>query len=238
MKKKIAVLTLSAVLVVGMFAGCGGSGGSGSSAAASSAAGSSAASSSAASSAASSSASADGEFAKGLKGDGPKELSCKYADFKVPEGMKWEVYTYTGKPEAKTTGSVVMHMGTKDTSLLWFEVSTTRMVGAENSSTGKAKKLETIEEAANECFRMHGKSTNGERIDGERVKIGDYEYQTLTIKSQYKDETFLVTAYKTSDGLEAYVEITVNNKPTGSAGTALNYKEGLAQDFIKSLKLK
>ena len=112
------------------------------------------------------------------------------------------------------------------------------MVSAEDSSTGKAKKLETLEEAANECFRMHGKSTKGERTDGEKIKIGNYEFQTLTIKSQYKDETFLVTAYKTEDNLDAYVEITLNNKPTTSAGDPLNYKEGLAKEFIESLKLK
>ena len=110
MKKKFAVAALSAVLAVGLLAGCGGSGGaassaagssaaSGSSAAASSAAASSAAASSAAgssaaaSSAAGSSAAADGEFKKGLKGDGPTDLTCRYADFKVPEGLKWEVYT-------------------------------------------------------------------------------------------------------------------------------------------------
>lgn len=234
MKKKIVVVTLSAVLVTGLLSACGGSSAGGSSSASSSAA----QSTSASTEAQSSSTAADGEFAKGLKGDGPKELSCKYADFKVPEGMKWEVYTYTGKPEAKTTGSVVMHTGTKDTSLLWFEVSTTRMISGAKSSTGKAKGIETLEEAANECFRMHGESTKGERTDIEKIKIGDYEYQVLNIKTQYKDETFLVTAYKTSDGLDAYVEITVNNKPTGSAGSALNYKEGLAQEFIKSIKLK
>ena len=249
MRKKIVVLALSAVLATGLLSACGGSGGSGSSAAKSSAAGSSAAASSAAvssaaassaaassaagSSAAASSAADDGEFKKGLKGDGPSELSCRYADFKVPEGIKWEVYTYNA---SGSTGSVVMHMGKKSTGAIIFEVSTTRMVGPELSSTGKAKKLETIEEAANECYRMHGNSGKAERKDGEKVKIGNYEFQTLTIKDDYNDRTYLVTAYLSEGKETAYVEIGFNNKLKDDE--KVTYTDGEGKAFIESLKLK
>ena len=243
MKKRILVLALSAALATGMLTACGGGSSTGSSAAASSAAGSAAASSAAASSAAassaagssaaSSSAASDGEFKKGLKGDGPTDLSCRYADFTVPAGLNWEVYTYNAKG---STGSVVMHMGKKSTGAIIFEVSTTRMVGPELSSTGKAKKLETIEEAANECYRMHGNSGKAERKDGEKVKIGNYEFQTLTIKDQYNDKTYLVTAY-TSEGKEnGYVEIGFNNKLKDDE--MVKFTEGEGKAFIESLKLK
>ncbi len=241
MKKKFAVAALSAVLAVSLLAGCGSGGGSasskaaGSSAAASSAAASSTAagSSAASSSVAGSSAAADGEFKKGLKGDGPTELTCRYADFKVPEGLKWEVYTYNA---SGTTGSVVMHMGKKSTGSLIFEVSTTRMIGAQNSPTGKNKDIETPEEAANEVFRMHGNNGKAKRTDGEKVKISKYEFQTLTIDDGFNNKTYLATAYKTSDGKAAFVEIGINNKDKDDE--KLDYKDGLAKQFIESLNLK
>ncbi len=130
-----------------------------------------------------------------------------------------------------------MHIGKgNQTGSLVFEVSTTRMVGPELSSTGKAKKLETLEEAANECYRMHGMNGKSKRADGEKVKIGNYEYQTLTITDDYSDKTYLVSAY-TSEGKEpAYVEVTFNNKMKDDQ--KLSYKEGPGKEFLEALKLK
>ena len=163
-------------------------------------------------------ASTSTEMAPGVTGDGPQELTSLFFDAKVPEGLKYEVYTHAFADD--TNGTIQLKFGKTNTIDGSITVTTQRMTPS-------------LDECVTRCIELRNLDTYKEgksEIVGD-VTFGDTTYKEVKISTEWDSDTNYVTYFKTAAGLDACVEITVEDK-------YLSPDDELVKELINSIVYK
>ncbi len=161
----------------------------------------------------------DGEIVGGQEGEGEKTLESKLCSVTIPEGFKYQVYTYAMVDD--TNGTVDIDFGDISTMCARLTVSTQRMVNS----------LDEVEERAIE-LRNLDTYKEGKAEVGEDVTFGDVTYRRISISTEYGSDETLVGYVKTGAGLGAYVEINLE----GVGG--LTFDDAEVKSVIESIEYK
>jgi hypothetical protein len=163
-------------------------------------------------------ASTSTEMAPGVTGDGPQELTSIFFDAKVPEGLKYEVYTHAFADD--TNGTIQLNFGKTSALDGSIVVSTQRMTPS-------------LDECVTRCIELRNLDTYKEgksEVVGD-VTFGDTTYKEVKISNEWGSDTNYVTYFKTAAGLDGYVEITVKDK-------YLSPDDELVKELINSIVYK
>ena len=132
---------------------------------------------------------------KDQSGEGGILLDASLFTVEVPEGLKWNVYSYYYSAE-DNLATVEINFGTDYTDDFKLTVTTQRMV-------------DSLESSEEECISNFDYIPSAVVEKLSEVSYGDFTYKALHITSEYSDENFLVTYYEKADVLygETYIEI-------------------------------
>lgn len=158
------------------------------------------------------------EMEAGAENEGPQDLTSKFFDVKVPEGLKYEVYTYAFADD--TNGTIQLNFGKTSTIDGSIVVSTQRMTTS-------------LDECVTRCIELRNLDTYKEgksEVVGD-VTFGDTTYKEVKISNEYSSDVNYVTYYKTEAGLDCYVEIKISDK-------YLSPDDELVKELINSIQYK
>lgn len=147
--------------------------------------------------------------ASGLEGEGPRSFKTLYFTFDAPQGLKYEVYTYAVNAEYHN-GTIQIDFGKQSTTEINLHVSSTRMISS-------------LDDAHDECIRTQNLDTfkEGKYEDLDDVTFNGTIYKAIHFTNEYSDYTCYATYFKrTSDNLDMYAELQVDNKGKSSVNDA------------------
>lgn len=161
----------------------------------------------------------DGKMNVGDTGEGEKMLESELFSVTIPQGLKYEVYTYSMVDD--TNGTVDINFGKNSTIDAKLTVSTQRMVNS----------LDEVEERAIELRNLNTYKEGKSEV-GEDITIGDVTYRKISVSTEYGSDELMVGYVKTGAGLGGYIEINLE----GSGG--LTFDDAEVKSLIESIEYK
>ena len=164
------------------------------------------------------------ELKEGQEGEGPVTLDTVFFTVTIPEGMKYEIASYSVDESANPRGVIRIYFGKGNTSGGTFIVDTVRMI-------------KSLSDAADECLRTKNLDTykEGKYEMKDEISYGDTTYQALDTSTEYSAHSYLVSYYsREADGVDIYVEIETKTDGYGS----LPMDDPLVAEMLNSIIYK
>ena len=149
-------------------------------------------------------------LAGGESGDGEAKLDAGLFTMTVPEGLKYEVYTYY-MDASNNLATIEVNFGKSSATEGRVTVTTQRMV-------------KSLDDSEAESIRMYSSFDGMESESLGEVTIGGMTFKKLHITTQYQDKTILVSYYNNPAAdmyADTFIEITTDTNRIDLADSAV-----------------
>ncbi len=147
----------------------------------------------------------------GDTGEGPAEIKTPLFEVKVPEGMNYSVNSYYIKEDNPLFGSITLFFKEGYNMPVRLVATTQNMVKSQEEAVERTISLLNLQDPSN-------------ATKGKDVKIGNYTFSTVTVKTQYYNNDYYVLyvnrGENDNDGLHIEFQVDNNNMKADDAKLA------------------